>query len=188
MHPDKQLSAARRSGFPWVFLFCLAAVLGGCGEKEPPLSKETLALKWELDGEMEKLTKALSEPVAREDWKAVQLILLRTHQEITQKGTFPSGRLVVIDVSGITQVAAPHQKQEHLDFSQFNLTRTVYTKKRKAQAVLYLGQEKYLVFMVPVLGKGQVIGAVAVGFPEAELHDRWKVTEKEFLQINFNRK
>ena len=67
-------------------VMCLVVILGGCGEKAPPLSKEAQALKGKLLGNMGKLTQALTAAVAQQDWEAVRQILQRSYEEMEKQG------------------------------------------------------------------------------------------------------
>jgi hypothetical protein len=93
--------------------------------------------------------------------------------------------LAVLDRNGIMQDRFPPKKVEHLDFRNYGPAQMVFQEKKKAQAMLYLGGSKIFVLMAPLLKDDQVVGAVAMGFPEEELQ-RWNVPEKEFLSIDLN--
>ena len=180
------LSQTARRSCPWACLVvCLAVLLGGCQSKGPPLSPEAQAVKKELLGEMGKLTTALAEPVARQDWEAVHPILQASYEEMKKSGKVVESYLAVLDGNGVMQDRFPAKKIEHPDFRNYKSVKIVLNEKRKAQEMLYLGGAKIFILMAPVLKNDQVIGAVAMGFPEEELQ-RWKVPEKEFLSIDFN--
>jgi hypothetical protein len=174
---------------PWAYLIiciiCLAVVLGGCQSKGPSLSREAQVVKKELLAEMNKLTTALTEPVAKQDWEAVGTILQTSSAEMKKSGQVVPAILVVLDQNGITQGRFPPRKVGQMDFMNYEPTQIVFNEKRKTQAMVYLGGSKVFVFLAPVLKNDQVIGAVAMGFPEEELQ-RWKVSENEFLGIDFN--
>lgn len=170
----------------WAYLvICLAVILGGCQSQEAPLNKNVLACKQELLGEMHKLTAALTEPAAKQDWGAVETILQTSYEKMEKDGKFVPFRIAVLDVDGITQGMFPPKKGEPLDFRNYEPAKIVFDQKRKTQARLYLEGKKIFIFMAPLLQKDQVTGAVVMGFSEAELQKR-QVPEKEFLAIDFN--
>ncbi len=184
----KKLSAsstARCARF-WVYLVCcLAVMLAGCQSKVRPLSKPAQAVKQALLGEMNKLTAALLEPVAKQDWEAVTPILQTSYEQMQQSSKVVPASLVVMDQNAIVQARFPGEKAGQLDFRNYEPAKIVFQEKRKTQTMLYLGGRKIFVVIAPLLQKDQLIGAVAMGFPEEELQ-RWKVPEKEFLGIDFN--
>jgi len=167
-------------------LVCLAVFLGGCGGKEPPLSKEAQTLKKELLGEIDKLTAALVEPVGKQDWETVKPILQTSYEEMEKRGKIVPAKVVAMDQNGIIQANYPHRDISDFDFYNYGPAKIVYIKKMKAQAMLYFGKTKIYILMSPLLKRDQVIGAVAMSFLEEELQNKWKVSEKEFLSIDFN--
>src|SRR3974390_1145279 len=97
-----------RRDCPWICLvICLAVLLAGCQSKGPPLSKEAQAVKKVLLEEMNKLTTALREPVARQDWPAVEPILQTFQEEMKKRGQAVPSALLVLDRNGISQVRFP---------------------------------------------------------------------------------
>jgi hypothetical protein len=161
-------------------------ILGGCGAKEPPLSREAQTLKKELLREMDKLTAALVEPTAKQNWEAIPLILKSSYEDIEKKGKLVLTRIGVMDRDGILQLTYPSKEAEGFDFYNFQPAKLVYINKRKAQAKLYVGINKIFILIAPLLQKDQVIGAAVVAFSDEELQNTWKVSEKEFLSIDFN--
>lgn len=171
----------------WAHVFlCLAVMLGGCQTKEMPLSKDAQAVRSGLLGEINKLTAALIEPVTQQDWGALRPILQKSYEEIEKSGKFVPLRIVVMDREGLTQGMVPPGAEKSLNFGSYAPAKTVFAEKRKTQAMLYLSGVKVFIVMAPLLQKEQVTGAVALGFPEEELQ-KWNVSEKEFLSIDFNR-
>jgi hypothetical protein len=176
---------ARRMG-PWACLaICLAVILGGCQAKEPPLNKQAQVVRTGLLGEMNKLTTALTGPVAKQDWGAVETILQASSEKMEKEGKFIPMRIAVLDLDGITQGMFPPRKGEPLDFRNYQPAKIVFEQKRKTQARLYLEGKKIFILMAPILQQDKVTGAVVMAFPEAELQ-KWHVPEKEFLGIDFN--
>jgi hypothetical protein len=180
------LSQTARRSYLWACLgVCVAVILGGCQSKEVPLSKAAQAVKQGLLGEMARLRTPLAEPVAKQDWQAVIAILQTSYEKMEKEGKFIPARIVVLDRNGVTQVRYPPVKGGPLDFSNYEQVKTVFAKKQKIQAMLYLEGKKVFLLIAPLLQPGQVAGAVVMGFPEEELQ-RWEVPEKEFLSIDFN--
>ncbi len=184
---SRNLVRAVKGSRPWFFpLICLVVILGGCGDQKPPISKQAQTLKKELLGEMNTLSAALAEPVAQQDWETVSNILQTSHAAMDKKGKPAPNRMAVLDRHGILQVRHPQREEELFDFYQFEPVKTVYLKKKRAQARLYAGKDKIFIVIAPLLEKAQVAGAVVLALSAEELQDKWKVSEKEFLDIDFN--
>lgn len=186
MNGDYLLKAVKWAGVRWFSLICLAVMVGSCGPQEPALSKQAQAFKKKLQGEIQRLSAALIEPVENQAWEVMLPILEKSYANLGQKDRLALVRLGVLDRDGILQVTYPSRKEEHFDFFNFDPARAVYLKKKITQAKLYFGEKKLYIVMAPLLNKDQVIGAVAVAFSEDDLQRTWKVPEKEFLQIDFN--
>jgi hypothetical protein len=167
-------------------LICLAVILGGCGEKKPPLSEQAQSLKKEWLGEMKTLTTALVELVAQQNWEAAKPILQTCHEEMEKKGKFVPLKIGLMDRNGILQLTYPAAESEGFDFYNFQPVKSVYVNKKIAQAKLYVGTDKIFILIGPLLQKDQVTGAVLMALSEEELQNKWKVSEKEFLNIDFN--
>ena len=154
--------------------------------KEAPLSKNAEALKQQLLREMNTLTAALVGPVAKQDWPAVEPILPAKVEEMKKRGDVVPADIVILDKNAITQARFPAgEHKQGLDFMNYQPAQVVFTEKKKTQARLFVGDKKIFVCIAPILQQDQVIGAVAMGFPEGDLKI-WKVSEQEFLNIDFN--
>lgn len=163
----------------------VAVLVGGCQSQAPPLSPEAQTVKKALLREMEKLTTALTKPVAQQDWQAIKPILPALYEEMKKSGKVVPSYMVVMDRDGVVQDRLPHRQVEHFNFMSYDSVKIVFQGKKKAQDMLYFGGNKVFVFLAPVFNNDQVIGAAAMGFSEKELQ-RWKVAEKEFVSIDFN--
>jgi hypothetical protein len=180
------LGQIARRACPWVCLaICLGMILGGCGKKETPLSKAAQTCKKTLLAEMNMLTTSLAGPVAKQDWGTVETILQTSFEKLQKESMFAPVRLGVLDRDGIIQGMYPPKKDGSMDFSNYQPARIVYEQKRKTTAMLYLEGNKIFIFISPILQQDQVTGAVVMVFPDEGLQ-KWKVSEKEFLSIDFN--
>jgi hypothetical protein len=176
-----------RGARSWVYLvICLAVFLGGCQEKEIPLSKAAQTCKAEMLGEMNMLTTALTGPVAQQDWQAAESILRSSFDKLKKAGKLSPFRVGVFDRHAITQVMVPPRQGEALDFRNYAPARVVYEQKKMAQAVLYLEGHQIFVLVAPLLQQSQVTGAVVLVFPEEEIQ-KCHLSDQEFLSIDFNR-
>ena len=176
-----------RSVCLWACLVIMLALMaGGCQSKTAPLSKNAEALKQQLLSEMNTLTAALVAPVAKQDWQAVESILPAKMAELKKRGDVTPANIVVLDKNAISQARFPAgEAHQGLDFMNYQPAQLVFTEKKKTRAQLFRGDKKIYVCIAPILQQDQVIGAVAMGFPEEDLKI-WKVSEQEFLNIDFN--
>ncbi len=175
-----------RSVCPWACLVIMFALMAGGCSKTAPLSQNAAALKKELLSEMSILTAALVAPVAKQDWQAVGPILQAKVAELKNRGDVAPASIVVVDQNAISQARFPAgEHRQGLDFMNYQPAQVVFTEKKKTQAQLFVGDKKIYVCIAPILQQDQVIGAVAMGFPEEDLKI-WKVSEQEFLNIDFN--
>lgn len=185
MHSGHLVKASKLT-MSWVYVvICLAVILGGCGAPKPPLSEKAQAFKKELLGEIQKLTPQLIEPVSKQDWEAVKPILQASYETMQKAGKLAPLIVVLMDQNGIIQERVPPTKESHFDFSNYAPVKTMFAEKRKVQATPYLKGTKIYVILAPLLKENDVAGALGMVFLESEL-EKWKVSEKEFLDINFN--
>jgi len=177
---------ARRAQ-PWAFLLlCVVLFLGGCQAEEPQLSKGAQALKEEMVQEMDKITKRLVEPVSKKDWKALRIILKTSYEEIEQGGKLVPTRIMVLDRKGISRSIYPPMKKARWDFSSYNQIREAYDNKMNVGLRGYLRGGKVYGFFAPLIQKTKIVGGVSMGFSSKEIEEKWKISEKEFMSINFN--
>lgn len=180
------LDAVKGARIGGVLLICLGVILGGCGSPEPRLSPAAQALKTEVLGEINYLTEQLVPPVANRDWEAVKPVLQASYENVTGEGKPVPWQIVVLDANGISRVRFPSELEGHFDFSNYKPAKTVFNKKKKVQAALYLKGAKIFIVLAPLLQKDKVLGAVALAFSAGELQKTWQVSEEEFLSLDLN--
>lgn len=167
-------------------LLCVVLFLGGCRTEKPLLSKEAQALKKEMLQEMDKITKRLVEPVSKKDWKALRPILQISYEEIEQGGKLVLTRIMVLDRKGISRAIYPPIKKARWDFRSYKQIREAYDNKMNVGLRGFMRGGKVYGFVAPLVKNGKVIGGVSMGFSSKEIEEKWKVSEKEFMSINFN--
>lgn len=167
-------------------LLCVVLFLGGCQTEEPPLSKRAQDLKKEMLQEMDKITQRVVEPVSKKNWKALRPILKISYEEMEQGGKLVPTRIMVLDRKGISRAIYPPLKKARWDFSSYNQIREAYDNKMNVGLRGYLRGGKVYGFFVPLIQNSKVIGGVSMGFSSNEIEERWKISEDEFLSIDFN--
>jgi hypothetical protein len=160
--------------------------LGGCQTEKPQLSKEAQALKKEMLQEMEKITQILVEPVSKKDWKALRPILQKSYEEMEQEGKLIPTRIMVLDRKGISRAIYPPIKKARWDFSSYKQIKKAYEKKMNVGLKGYLRGGKVYGFFVPIFQNTKLLGGVSMGFSANDIEEKWKVSENEFMNINFN--
>ena len=167
-------------------LLCVSMLLGGCQREKPPLSKEAQALKKEMLQEMDKIKDKLVEPVSKQDWKALRPILQTSYEEMEQGGKLVPTRIMVLNRKGISRAIYPPIKKARWDFSSYKQIKKAYDNKMNVGLTGYLRGGKVYGFFVPLFQNEKLLGGVSMGFSSNDIEEKWKVSENEFMEINFN--
>jgi hypothetical protein len=160
--------------------------LGGCQTEKPSLSKEAQALKKEMLQEMDKLMERVVEPVSKKDWKALRPILQTSYEEMKQGGNLVPTRIMVLDRKGISRAIYPPIKKARWDFSAYNYISDAYNNKKNVVFEGFLRGGELYGFFAPLLQNGKVIGGLSMAFSVKDIEEKWKISEEEFLSIDFH--
>ena len=170
-----------------IFVF-LSMGMGGCGKKEPPLSKEALSLKKEIKERIEKYSPIFLDPLSKGDKAAVQEALGRLSIEFTKEGQPLTWGAAVLDKDGIALGALTSGgPQSGLDYSNMKPVSDALKNRRMVQGKFFRqdGFQAYYV-LGPLLRQGQFVGLFVLGLSAKELKEKRGVSEKEFMAIDFN--
>ena len=160
----------------------------GCQAKEPPLSPAAASFKHEVKECIGRLVQPLMEPVLKNDTAAINAALEKTEPEAIKLCRMCPFRIGVMDKNGDTLAVYPPIKAPHLDFYNYEVVKQALKNRKIAHQRLFLQDGSGLyVISVPLLREGQVIGILAIALSAAESQNRWGLTEKEFLALDFNR-
>ncbi|MBW1990746.1 MAG: hypothetical protein JRI59_01180 [Deltaproteobacteria bacterium] len=141
-----------------VFLLGLA-LLWGCQQKrEKALTPEAAAFKQEVQRSFEMLAGSLLEPVSRSDVPAIQAVLEKLMPESIKLCRACPFMIGVLDEEGIVLAVYPRKKKYPRYYSDYEL-------------------------IVQTLERGEVCHGQTT---ETEVKQRWGITEKEFLALDFN--
>jgi hypothetical protein len=178
---------ASPSGYWATFFLVFCMVFCGCQAKEPPLSPGVAAFKKEVKEAMARLSRALIEPVANEDVAAVNEILQKVEPEAVKVCRMCPFRIGVLDKNGDTLTIYPFKQDAIGNYSNYQLVIQTLNSKRMVQQRFFLqdGSQIYIV-CGPIIQEGDVIGILALTLDAAEAKQRWGITEKEFMAIDFN--
>ena len=169
-------------------LVFLSAGIGGCGKKEPPLSKEALSLKKEIKERIEKYSPVFVDPLSRGDKAAVQEALAKLSAEFTKDGQPLTWGAAVLDKDGITLGALTSGgPQTGLDYSNMKSVAEVLKSRKMIQGKFYRKDGFNAYYVVgPLLQKEELVGLFVLGLPTKEVNEKRGVSEKEFMAIDFN--
>ena len=177
-------------GIGWVIitLILLSVGIGGCGRKEPPLSKEALSLKKEIGERIEKYSPVFLDPLSRKDKAAVQAALAKLSIEFTRGGEPLTWGAAVLDKDGIALGAlASGGPQSGLDYSNMKPVAEALKTGKMAQGKYYR-QDGFNAYYVvkPLIRQDAVVGLFVLGLSVKELIENRGISEKEFMAIDFN--
>jgi len=174
---------------PWVVLLIL--LLGcsyGCQTKEPPLSPSAARFKQEVKECIDKVTKPLIGPLAKKDSAGIHAALKKTEPENLKLCISCPFRMGVMDMYGNSLALYPPRKNANLDFYRYEVVQQALKDRKIRQQRLYLqnGSSLYVI-CVPLLKDDQVMGILAIALSASDARNKWGLTEKEFMAIDFNR-
>ncbi|MDD2901020.1 MAG: hypothetical protein PHU44_01125 [Syntrophales bacterium] len=171
-----------------VFLILLLGCSYGCQTKEPPLSPAAARFKQEVKECIDLVTKALLGPLAKGDAAGIHAALKKTEPENLKLCVRCPFRMGVMDVHGNSLAIYPPKKNTNLDFYRYEVVQQVLKDRKIAQQRLYLQDGSGLyVICVPLLKNNEVLGILAIALSASEARNKWGLTEKEFLALDFNR-
>jgi len=176
------------TGFMITALIFLSVGAGGCGKKEPPLSKKALSLKNEAKEKIEKYSPAFVEPLSKGDKAAVQEALGRLSIELTKDGQPLTWGAAVLDKDAVAFGALTSGgPQAGLDYSNIKPVADAIKNREMTQGKFYR-QDGFCAYYVvkPIVHQGKLVGLFVLGLSAKELTEKKGVSEKEFMAIDFN--
>jgi hypothetical protein len=164
-----------------LLIFC------ACSAKEPPLSPAAASFKHEIKDCIQRLAAPLAGPVARQDAQAINKALLAMAEPAIKLCRMCPFQIGVMDLNGDILARYPEKKEGILNLSGYGLFDQVLKSRRTSQQRFFLqgGSEIYII-AVPLLHEGQMIGLLGLSLDAAEALQRWGLTDKEFLALDFN--
>ena len=173
----------------WVVLLIL--LLGfsyGCQTKEPPLSPAAARFKQEVKECIGLVVKPLIGPLSKRDAAGIHTALKKTEPENLKLCVRCPFRMGVMDMYGNSLALYPPRKNTTLDFYRYEVVQQALRDHKIGQQRLYLqdGSRLYVI-CVPILKNDKVLGLLAIALSAADAKNKWGLTEKEFMAIDFNR-
>ena len=163
-----------------------AVMLFGCQASQPPLSPAAASFKKEVKQCLTTLSASLVEPITKKDLNGIQTALDKIEPQAVKLCRMCPFRIGVLNRFGETLAVHP-PKKETGDFSGYSLVTKAINSKKIQQQRFFLqnGSELYII-CDPILRDDQVIGLTAIAISAEEAKQRWGLTEKEFMTIDFN--
>ncbi|MFZ5453665.1 MAG: hypothetical protein ACOZF2_17550 [Thermodesulfobacteriota bacterium] len=171
-----------------VLLILLLGFTYGCQTKEPPLSPAAARFKHEVKECLDLVTKPLIGPLSRKDAAGIHAALKKTEPENLKLCVRCPFRMGVMDVEGNSLALYPQRKNADLDFYKYEVVQQALKERKIRQQRLFLQDGSGLfVICVPLLKDNQVMGILAIALSASEARNKWGLTEKEFMALDFNR-
>jgi hypothetical protein len=179
----------RGRGHLWPILLAGAVVLFfGCQSREAPLSPGAATFKQELKSCFDNLSVTLMEPVAKKDLPGIRAALEKVESPAAKLCRLCPFEIGVTDHSGETLAVYPVKGDgKGKNYSNYDLVKNAIKSKKIQQQQFFLqdGAKLYLV-CAPLIRQDRLIGLVAIAISSEDAKQRWGLTEKEFLALDFN--
>jgi hypothetical protein len=171
---------------------CVAVVgavvlFGGCLGK-PPLSPAAAAFKKEVRQCIKEYSDAVMDPLARNDVEGISAGLETVEPRALKLCRMCPFRVAVLNQHGEVQAVCPaNLERKRSNFSNYELVvKTINSKKIQQQRFFLQNGSRLYIICVPLIRQDKVIGLLAIAIDAAEAEQRWGLTDKEFLALNFN--
>lgn len=173
--------------------FCLGAILAGailfslgCQAKPTPLSPGALAFKKEVKACLDTLAVDLVEPIAKRDLNGIKSTLQKIEPQAVKLCRMCPFSIGVLNRYGETLAIYP-PREITTNFSNYELvTKAINTKKIQQQRFFLQNGAILYIVCAPIMRTDRVLGLAAIAINAEEAQQRWGITEKEFLALNFN--
>ncbi len=170
-----------------IFLLLLLTVLSGCQAKEPPLSPAAAAFKKEIQECLDRLCQGVIGALVKKDVVAINETLRHLEPQALRLCRMCPFRIGILDQHGDTVTVYPFKAEAMGNFSSYEaVAQTLKTRKVNQQRLfLQDGSQMYLI-CVPLLQGENLVGILALSLSAKDAQDRWGLSEKDFLTIDFN--
>lgn len=170
-----------------IFMLLLLMALCGCQAKEPPLSPEAAAFKKEIQECLDRLCKGVVEGIVKGDVPAINETLKRIEPEAIKLCRMCPFRIGVLDKNGATVTVYPFKKEAVGDFSGYEVVvRTLKNQKINQQRFFLQDGSQIYIVCAPLTKQDNLVGILALSLSAEDAKNRWGLSEKDFLAIDFN--
>jgi len=173
----------------WPILLIGAVILFfGCQAREAPLRPGAATFKKELKNCIDNLAVSLMEPVLNQDLPGIRAALEKIESPAVKLCRLCPFEIGVLNPSGETLAAYPAKGDgKAKDYSNYELVKKATSTKKIQQQRFFLqdGSQLYLI-CAPLVREDKLIGLVAIAISSEDAKQRYGLTEKEFLALDFN--
>jgi hypothetical protein len=179
----KNQQIVRRS----ILVLLLLALLGGCQPKEPPLSPAAVAFKKEIQDCLDRLCQGVMGSILQKNVEALNETLKHVEPDALKLCRMCPFRIGVLDKNGDTLTVYPFKAEAMGNFSSYAGVAQTLKNQQINQQQLYLqdGSQIYVI-CIPLSQNQNLVGIMVLTLSAKDAKDRWGLTAKDFLDINFN--
>jgi hypothetical protein len=172
----------------WVAAVGVAVLFGGCQASKPPLSPAAAAFKKEVHQCIQEFSAAVMAPLAKDDVAGISAGLEKVEPRALKLCRLCPFRVAVLNQDGeALAIHPPNQERKRTNFSNYDLVvKTINSKKIQQQRFFLQDGSQLYIICVPLIRQDKVIGLLAIAIDAAEAKQRWGLTGKEFLALDFN--
>lgn len=155
----------------------------GCQESKP-LSSQAATFRKEIHRALKRLAPPLATPVAREDRKAVQKVLVRLFGLCAEDCEGLIDDVVVLDKDGVSIAVYPPRRCRMWEYADYAAVKNAMLWKKPTNAVLYTqdGSSIYVI-CAPLLFGEELSGILCLGFSGKKVQEKRGISREEFLSL-----
>ena len=172
---------------PITFLTLLVLAVIGCGPATTPPGPGGQALKKDVGGIIQQMQQSLAGLVARKDIAGINAVLDNLSNKTASICIDCPYKIAVLNKEGTLITTFPNNEALRLNFSAYKFVSEPIEKQRIIQEQAYLAYSTKIYFIsAPLLDNGKVAGVVVLALTPQDLEKKWQLTEKQFMNLDFN--
>jgi hypothetical protein len=170
-----------------ILLLLLLLILSGCQAGQPPLSSAAASFKKEVQDCLDRLCHGLVEQIQKKDIEALNETLKHVEPEALKLCRMCPFRIGILDKNGDTLTVYPFKAEAVGNFSGYDVVVQTLKNRKINQQKFFLqdGSQMYII-CVPLFHEKDLAGIMALSLSAQEAKNRWGLSEKDFLAIDFN--
>ena len=166
-----------------IILLLVFSMGAGCGESKP-LTPKADTFRKEIQAALKRLAPPLAKPVAQEDHKGVQKVLVRLFALCAKACEGLMDDVVVLDKDGISIAVYPPRRCRMWEYADYAAIKNAMLWKKPTNAVLYT-QDGSTIYVIcaPLLIEDKVSGILCLGFAGKKVKEKRGISREEFLSL-----